>query len=178
MNKLLSKHTLYGIIGVFISVAIIYSISYSLIIKPMQAELQTINKNVKMYDAQLSNIEDNLETESSELTEIAAQLVPSSPQPDVILVQIEKFSVESNTTVTMIESTILEEKKETSTLPKKIKKTGYTIEASSPSLESINTFLTLLKENEPLFTIEGLTVTKTGNQQFSLLVTFVAYNQN
>lgn len=60
-------------------------------------------------------------------------------------------------------------------LPKGIKKTIYTIEATAKNIENVNTFLISLKENKRLLLVKDLEVNK-ADGIISVQVTFTAFH--
>lgn len=173
MTSLFSKRSLYSFIGLIMSAAIIYLVAHSTIIKPRQAELESMNKSVGLFEKQVNKVNDqpNNELQSNENV---TESIPGSPQPGDVLLQIEEFATKSNSTVNLIESVMVEENTEYEVLPEGIEQTGYTIEITATSLEDANTFLTSFKKSKRLFSANNLSVNKIENG-VSLIVTIIVY---
>ena len=173
MNKSISKRTLISIIGLILSIAIIYFISYSNVIKPIQAELASTNKNVALFETQMNKL-GKVQSGGDGVDEKVTTSIPGSAQPDKVLLSIGKLASRADVIVNLIESGNVENT-ESAKLPDGIKKNNYMLEGTATGLENVHAFLTSLKKSDRLIVINKLTVNKI-EKDVSFMITFSTFH--
>lgn len=175
MNDFLSKRTILIVTSIFIVSISIYFISYFIVVKPMKDELAITNETIEMYQEQI-DIMKNQSTDQINNKRTVLASIPSTLQPDEILLQIEELTSNSSIKVNYLETINIEKTPNPSELPEGIEKTTFIMEAAASSLKDANTFLTAFKNSNRLFVIDKLTISKTEDNNFSLIITFSAFH--
>ncbi|RKQ29892.1 hypothetical protein [Oceanobacillus halophilus] len=175
MIKNWSKKLTYLLIGVILSILIIYGISYLSIIKPLQAEKSAINQQVSMYEKQLDSVS-NQTTESldDDLIEVAEK-VPKQPYPDEVIRDIRQISSSTNVVIDYLASSESSgpgdgEEEESSSILEK----SYTLDATATNVEDLNDFMNQLITQERLMTIDTISLQQAENDVF-LTISFTTF---
>ncbi|ASK62970.1 hypothetical protein CFK37_12865 [Virgibacillus phasianinus] len=174
MSKPLSKRTLYCVISVVISALVIYLITYNLVIQPLKMELASTKNSTAMFEAQLDKLASQANNKSDSISHTLA-FIPNREQPDQLLLEMEQFASSSNVAVHLLELAAVENTK-TTNLPEGIGKKSYTFEATTKKLEHANAFLSLLKNNKRLLTVDKIAINKS-EKMVSFTVTFSVFHK-
>ncbi|MBP1947781.1 hypothetical protein [Virgibacillus litoralis] len=174
INHWTKKHS-YTLIGVIVVTLIFYGISYFSIIKPMQSELDTMNKKVSMYENQITKTaisEDK--PNDNEFASFALQ-VPAKKSPDDVLVNLENIASTANVTINYIESGINRpENQQEDEETKKLSENMYSLDATAANLDDINVFLFEMLESERLMIIDTINIQQDEDQVF-LTISFKTF---
>ncbi|WP_099158756.1 hypothetical protein [Virgibacillus ndiopensis] len=166
------KHT-FILVGLIVAGFIVYGISYVVIINPLKAELNAVEKQEDMYDKQLNKLEEqlnrNLEQDDKNIT---VQL-PKQKAPDNTLRHIQKLATSSNVMILSLQFVGLEGQSEKD-LPVGVNSDNYSLEATANNLDEMNTFLIAMQNSENLLTIDTINLDKNKND-INLTVTYTTY---
>lgn len=171
-----NKRYVLLISGIFISVLLIYGISYLYIIKPMEAEADILTSEAAMYEKQYEKIT-NQSGEAVDNQELASVglLVPDQKSPDDVLLNLQKLAGSSNVTIDYIQSIILDKSlQEEEGSSAALNQSVYFLEASANSLNDVNAFLEKILKSDRLMIIETVDV-QTDGEQVYLTITFTAF---
>lgn len=168
-------HT-YSFAGIIVALLVIYIISYLSIIKPIQADVESLNKEVSRYEAQYEKIvnQSDNNTIDEQLSSVALQL-PTEKSPDTVLVNIQNIAEFSNVTIDYIESGIqVKNQQVEEESSSDINKTMYLIDASTSSTANINIFLDKIRRSERLLYIDTINIRQEADQVY-LTITIQTY---
>ncbi|WP_164668379.1 hypothetical protein [Virgibacillus doumboii] len=166
------KHT-YILVGVIIAALIVYGISYFRIINPMKAEVDSLAKQVSMYETQYEKIIDQSKENIPDDTLSSIELrVPSTKSPDNLLINIQNIASSSNLTINHLKEVERQQEQEESS--SKINETTYKLDATSSKLKDMNAFLEGIVESDRLMIIDTVHVQQDADQVF-LTITFKIY---
>lgn len=162
--------------GILVSVLLIYGISYLYMIKPMKAEADMLSSEAAVYEKQYEKVTDQPgeEAENQELASVGL-MVPNQKSPDDVLLNLQKVASSANVTIESIQSVMQEESLQEEENPtKSMNESVYLVDASSKSLNDINTFLEGVLKSDRLMIIDAMNVQQDGEQVY-LTITFNAF---
>ncbi|SEQ11195.1 hypothetical protein SAMN05216232_1584 [Virgibacillus subterraneus] len=173
INQWTKKYT-YALIGVIVATLIIYGISYFSIINPMQAEIDTMDMKVSMYENQITKSAISENKPNEEFSSVSLQ-VPTEKSPDDVLVNLENIASTANVTINYIGSNInVSEIQQEDEETKKLSENIYSLDATAANLGDINVFLSKVLESERLMIIDTINIQQDEDQVF-LTISFKTY---
>ncbi|MFC4022545.1 type 4a pilus biogenesis protein PilO [Oceanobacillus longus] len=168
-------HT-YIAVGLFVAILVIYGISYLNVIKPLNAEMDSLAKEVSIYDKQLDKLTNEEETDvSADLSEVSRK-VPNSKSINNVLIELQEIATRADVSIDYIgadeELTVQTDEKEESSV---LDESSYTLDATATNLGEIDTFLDGVTNSNRLIRIDTINLQHSESDVY-LTITFTAFH--
>ncbi|MGM8212352.1 hypothetical protein ACLIBH_06085 [Virgibacillus sp. W0430] len=155
--------------------ALIYSLFYFNMIRPLAEKSDNLMQEVEIYEKQVTKLKKQKnELDEEPLSEITLQ-VPIEKTPDTVLRQLEEHAKKTNVNIIALET-----KEENDDVGEKeasernIEQMEYEIEITATNLTATHSFLEAILKAERFFTIEAVEIEQQG-EQVEAVLTVVAY---
>ncbi|MGJ9457198.1 hypothetical protein [Oceanobacillus sp. CF4.6] len=168
-------HT-YIAVGLFAAILVIYGISYLNVIKPLNAEMDSLAKEVSMYEKQLDKLTNEEEADvSADLSEVARK-VPNSKSVNIVLTELQEIAAHADVSIDYIGAggeinVVTGEEVDNPIIDESI----YTLDATATNLGAINSFIDGVITSNRLIRIDTMNIQHAKTDVY-LTITFTAFH--